>query len=90
MLVAFCHELLYGVVDGTTKGSKKSAVDLWSESLNKTGVGITTQTISGRESLSGLKKSQLKNMSYSSTSHYLRQIVGTEKGRKTPDTTRKL
>ena len=31
--------------------------------------------------MTGLSKSKAKDMSYSSTSHYLRQLVGTEKNR---------
>ncbi len=64
-------------------GKNKTSVEQWSETLSKTGVGLTTQTTNKSANMSALKKSQSKHMAYSSTSHYLRQLVGTEKTRKT-------
>ena len=58
---------------------KRTPTEFWSESLRRTGVGLTPQTTSNMDSFSGLEKSQTRNMSYGSTSHFLRQRVGTEK-----------
>ena len=60
---------------------KRSPVEYWTDTLRKSGVGISTES-SGMNTMTGLNKTQGKNMAYSSTSHYLRQVVGTEKPKK--------
>ena len=62
----------------------RTTTEYWSDTLRRTGVGISTES---RGSLSGLNKSQTQHMAYNSTSHYLRQMAGTEKagGRKMND-----
>jgi hypothetical protein len=61
------------------KGKPRTPTEYWSDTLRRTGVGLTPQTTSHMDSFSGLQKSQSRNMSYGSTSHFLRQRVGTEK-----------
>ena len=48
-----------------------------------TGTGVSSN------GMTGLKKSQTGSMSYGSTSHYLRQLVGTEKLKKGSEPTGK-
>ena len=66
---------------GTKKGLKsKSAVEAWGDHLRRSGSGISTE--SKNNTMTGLTKAKTKDMSYASTSHYLRQLMGTEKGRR--------
>ena len=62
---------------GSTKKTKRPAVEYWNESLRRTGTGFSTE--STHMSMTGLGRKQGKDMAYTSTSHYLRQLVGAEK-----------
>ena len=57
---------------------KRTTAEYWTDTLRKTGFGISTE--SGANGMTNLRKAQ--GMAYSSTSHYLRQVAGLEKGRK--------
>lgn len=83
-LIFIQFNFLDGVNRSKSPSHKRTALEQWNNTLRRTGVGITTETMGSKDSFSGLRKSQMKNMSYGSTSHYLRQIVGTEKSKKLP------
>ena len=66
---------------------KRSTVEYWVDTLRKSREGISTES-SGKNSMTGLKKTQAKNLAYMSSSHYLRQMAGLEKtGKNTADPT---
>ena len=72
------HYIIIGF--SPTAGKRHTATSAWTDTLRRTGVGITAETgKQNMESFSGLSKSQMKSMGYSSTSHYLRQKAGTER-----------
>lgn len=79
-----CIHLL-AVYPGAVPGSKKAHIgkrtptEFWTDTLRRTGYGITPETLN-HQSLTGLKH---QDMSYKSTSHFLRQVAGTEKMSKT-------
>lgn len=60
---------------GNTKN--KTASEYWTETLRRSGHGLTGQT--RKAGLSNLDKNLANDMAYGSTSHYLRQMVGAEK-----------
>ena len=62
-----------------SRQGKRTPTELWTSTLRQSGVGFTPQTTTNMDSFTGLQKSQMQNMSYSSTSHFLRQKAGTEK-----------
>ncbi len=70
------------------KGRSTGAVQAWGDNLRKSGTGISTE--SKGSSMTGLNKSRTKDMSYASTSHYLRQLAGAEKARKSFDSTQSM
>ena len=63
---------------------KRSAAEYWTDTLRKTGVGISTE--SGANGMTNLKSTH--GIAFSSTSHYLRQLAGLEKARKAEHTGR--
>ncbi|CAH1793333.1 unnamed protein product [Owenia fusiformis] len=67
-----------GGLHGTKRGvntTRKSATEYWTDTLRKTGHGISTE--STPNGMTGLKSSRA--MPYNSTSHYMRQLAGTER-----------
>lgn len=75
---------LSAVKSGTALGPRgkspthpKTPTEYWTDTLRRTGVGYTST--GHLDSFSGLKKAQTRNMAYGSTSHFLRQMAGTEK-----------
>ncbi|KAK7507952.1 hypothetical protein BaRGS_00000917 [Batillaria attramentaria] len=56
----------------------KTPIEYWVETLRKTGTGISTES-TGMNTFSGLKKTNEKFYPYLSTSHYMRNVMGTEK-----------
>ena len=76
------HCIIPGTSTGAKKGhiGKRTPTEYWTDTLRRTGVGITPETLGQQHSMTGLKK---QDMSYKSTSHYLRQVAGTEKLAKT-------
>ena len=71
-----------GVSTGTKKNRtmNRTAVEAWGDHLRRSGSGISTE--SKNNTMTGLNKAKTKDMSYASTSHYLRQLMGTEKTRR--------
>jgi hypothetical protein len=76
-------------VSGLTTGARKpgtpgkrTSMDYWMDALRKTGEGRSTNS-TRMNTFTGGRPDQ-GNMPYMSTSHYLRQMVGTEKGKKSP------
>ncbi|ELU12618.1 hypothetical protein CAPTEDRAFT_218924 [Capitella teleta] len=67
-----------GVASGSKRGNlrKGTPTEIWTDTLRRTGFGITPETLGQKQSLTGLKP---QDMTYKSTSHYLRQMAGTEK-----------
>ncbi|XP_074647702.1 uncharacterized protein LOC141903482 isoform X2 [Tubulanus polymorphus] len=60
------------------KPVKRSASEYWIDTLRKTGEGHSTESI-GMNTFTGIRRPDEMNMAYLSTSHYLRQMKGTEK-----------
>ena len=67
---------------GTKKNrtANRTAIEAWGDHLRRSGSGISTE--SKNNTMTGLNKTKTKDMSYASTSHYLRQLMGTEKTKK--------
>ncbi|XP_046379018.1 IQ domain-containing protein E-like isoform X1 [Haliotis rufescens] len=61
----------------------KTPIEFWVDTLRKTGVGMSTE--SSGNAMTGLKKGNDLNLAYLSTSHYMRQMMGTEKPRRNMD-----
>jgi hypothetical protein len=74
--------LFSGVAAGTKKANigKRTPTEYWTDTLRRTGYGITPETLGHPDTITGLKP---QDMTYKSTSHYLRQLAGTEKPNKT-------
>ncbi|XP_067670716.1 IQ domain-containing protein E-like isoform X2 [Haliotis asinina] len=61
----------------------KTPIEFWVDTLRKTGMGMSTE--SSGNAMTGLKKGNDMNLAYLSTSHYMRQMMGTEKPRRNVD-----
>ncbi|XP_046552516.1 LOW QUALITY PROTEIN: uncharacterized protein LOC124262112 [Haliotis rubra] len=61
----------------------KTPIEFWVDTLRKTGMG-KSQRVRGN-AMTGLKKGNDMNLAYFSTSHYMRQMMGTEKARRNVD-----
>ncbi|KAK3580706.1 hypothetical protein CHS0354_005710 [Potamilus streckersoni] len=64
----------------------KTPSEYWVDTLRKTGIGISTES-TGMNTFSGLKRPNEMAIPYLSTSSFMRQMMGTEKGRKMEDPT---
>ncbi|KAL3877716.1 hypothetical protein ACJMK2_035381 [Sinanodonta woodiana] len=64
----------------------KTPSEYWVDTLRKTGIGFSTES-TGMNTFSGLKRPNEMAIPYLSTSSFMRQMMGTEKGRKVEDPT---
>ncbi|XP_025100404.1 IQ domain-containing protein E-like isoform X2 [Pomacea canaliculata] len=74
------------LANGRQSPRHKTPVEYWVETLRKTGSGISTES-TGMNTFTGLKKANEKYYPYMSTSHFMRQVMGTEKANRYDDPT---